>query len=119
MSPGGGADYSAFTTRDVTMEPAEYFGTEPPDAASMTFADLRAYIDSMRGSGLNVLPQLVDLHRKIAFPLVTIIMTLLAVPFAVLTGRRGTLYGIGVGIVFAIVYWTANNAVRRGRDPRA
>ena len=32
-------------------------------------------------------------------------MTLLAVPFAVTTGRRGALYGIGVGIVLAIVYW--------------
>ena len=32
-------------------------------------------------------------------------MTLLAVPFAVSTGRRGALYGIGVGIVFAISYW--------------
>ncbi len=110
LTPGGGADYSAFSTSAVTMEPADYFGTEPPDAASMTFSDLRAYIDSMRGSGLNVLPQMVDLHRKIAFPLVTLVMTLLAVPFAVLTGRRGALYGIGVGIVFAIVYWTANNA---------
>ena len=110
LTPGGGADYSAFSTSAITMEPADYFGTEPPDAASMTFSDLRAYIDSMRGSGLNVLPQLVDLHRKIAFPLVTLVMTLLAVPFAVLTGRRGALYGIGVGIVFAIVYWTANSA---------
>jgi lipopolysaccharide export LptBFGC system permease protein LptF len=33
-------------------------------------------------------------------------MTLLAVPFAVTTGRRGALYGIGIGIVVAIVYWT-------------
>ena len=32
-------------------------------------------------------------------------MTLLAVPFAVTTGRRGAIYGIGVGIVLAIVYW--------------
>jgi lipopolysaccharide export LptBFGC system permease protein LptF len=32
-------------------------------------------------------------------------MTLLAVPFAVTTGRRGAMYGIGVGIVLAIVYW--------------
>ena len=36
-------------------------------------------------------------------------MTLIAVPFAVTTGRRGALYGIGVGIVLAMVYWTANN----------
>ena len=33
-------------------------------------------------------------------------MTLIAVPFAVTTGRRGALYGIGVGIVLALVYWT-------------
>ena len=35
----------------------------------------------------------------------TLIMTMLAVPFAVTTGRRGALYGVGVGIVVAIVYW--------------
>jgi lipopolysaccharide export LptBFGC system permease protein LptF len=33
-------------------------------------------------------------------------MTLLAVPFAVTTGRRGALYGIGLGIVLSIGYWT-------------
>jgi lipopolysaccharide export LptBFGC system permease protein LptF len=32
-------------------------------------------------------------------------MTLLGVPFGVSTGRRGTLYGIGLGIVIALCYW--------------
>ena len=49
---------------------------------------------------------MVQLQRKVAFPFVTLIMTLLAVPFAVTTGRRGAIYGVGVGIVLAIVYWT-------------
>ena len=49
---------------------------------------------------------MVQLQRKVAFPFVTLIMTLLAVPFAVTTGRRGAIYGIGVGIVLALVYWT-------------
>jgi LPS export ABC transporter permease LptG/LPS export ABC transporter permease LptF len=109
LKPGGDSEYSTFADRNLTMEPADYFGTEQPDSDSMTYADLRDYIDSMQGSGLNMLQQIVDLHRKIAFPFVTIVMTLLAVPFAASTGRRGTLYGIGVGIVLAIVYWTANN----------
>ncbi len=109
LEPGGTSEYSTFASREFSMEPADYFGTEPPDANSMTYGDLRDYIDSMQGSGLNMLQQLVALHRKIAFPFVTIVMTLLAVPFAVTTGRRGTLYGIGVGIVLAMVYWTANN----------
>jgi lipopolysaccharide export LptBFGC system permease protein LptF len=34
-------------------------------------------------------------------------MTLIAVPFAVTAGRRGAMYGIGVGIVIAITYWVA------------
>jgi lipopolysaccharide export LptBFGC system permease protein LptF len=36
-------------------------------------------------------------------------MTLIAVPFAVTTGRSGALYGIGIGIMLAIVYWTAQS----------
>jgi lipopolysaccharide export LptBFGC system permease protein LptF len=36
---------------------------------------------------------------------VTIVMTLLAVPFAVTTGSRGTLYGVGIGLVLALSYW--------------
>ena len=37
-------------------------------------------------------------------------MTLLAVPFGVSTGRRGTLYGIGLGIVIALSYWIVISA---------
>src|SRR5207247_519651 len=62
-----------------------------------------------QSSAFNAVPDMVELQRKVAFPMVTIVMTLLAIPFAVTTGRRGALYGIGVGIVLAIVYWIAMN----------
>jgi lipopolysaccharide export LptBFGC system permease protein LptF len=52
----------------------------------------------------------VALYKKVSFPLVTLIMTLIAVPFAVMTGRRGALYGIAVGIVLSVVYWITINA---------
>ena len=32
-------------------------------------------------------------------------MTLIALPFAVTTGRRGAMYGIGIGIAVALSYW--------------
>ena len=67
---------------------------------------MREHIASLRLSGFNVVPYLVELHRKLAFPLITVIMTLIAVPFAVTTGKRGAMYGIGAGIVLAILYWT-------------
>ena len=72
----------------------------------MNYGQLRTYIRDLRASGYDVREDEVALHRKIAFPLVTLVMTLIGVPFAVTTGRRGALYGVGVGIVLALVYWT-------------
>jgi lipopolysaccharide export LptBFGC system permease protein LptF len=97
--------YLPFDERELDLEPPAYFKTEEPIAELMTYRELRDYIDRLRASGVNVVPLVVELQRKLAFPLVTVVMTLLAVPFAVTTGRRGAMYGIGVGIVLAIVYW--------------
>jgi LPS export ABC transporter permease LptG len=108
-SKGAVRAFVAFNGRKMKLEPPDYFGTEQPEADRMTYTGLRQYIGEMRAAGFNVVPFLVDLHQKVSFPFVTIIMTLIAVPFAVTTGRRGALYGIGVGIVLAMVYWTANN----------
>jgi LPS export ABC transporter permease LptF/LPS export ABC transporter permease LptG len=99
--------YETFATTRLALESADYFATEAPEPERMNYAQLRAYIDELKTSGYNVTEHEVDLHRKLAFPLVTLVMTLIAVPFAVTTGKRGAMYGIGVGIVLALVYWTA------------
>ncbi|MGH9199775.1 MAG: LPS export ABC transporter permease LptF [Vicinamibacterales bacterium] len=98
--------FDRFDSRNVALEPPDYFVTEAPEPERMTFGQLRTYIDELRASGYNVLDHEVGLYRKLAFPFVTLVMTLIAVPFAVSTGRRGALYGVGVGIVLALVYWT-------------
>ncbi len=102
--------YVTFPGRDLKLESPDYFATESPDADRMTYLQLRRYITDLQASGFNVLPQTVALYRKLSFPFVTLIMTLIAVPFAVTTGRRGALYGIAVGIVLAVVYWMTINA---------
>ncbi|MGE0591183.1 MAG: LPS export ABC transporter permease LptG [Vicinamibacterales bacterium] len=93
--------------RRMTLEPVSFFSTERPDPAFMSYTQLRHYITQLQASGFDVSQQQVALARKISFPFVTLIMTLIAVPFAVTTGRRGAMYGVGVGIVLAISYWTA------------
>jgi LPS export ABC transporter permease LptF/LPS export ABC transporter permease LptG len=101
-------NYKPFAERPVSLEPPAYFKTDEPDADRMTYGQLKGYVTVLQASGsLNVVPYLVQLQRKIAFPFVSVIMTLLAVPFAVTTGRRGAMYGIGAGLVLALVYWTA------------
>jgi LPS export ABC transporter permease LptG len=98
--------FDRFDVRKVAFEAPEYFVTEAPEPDRMTYGQLRGYIDELRASGYNVLDHEVGLYRKAAFPFVTLVMTLIAVPFAVTTGRRGAMYGVGVGIVLALVYWT-------------
>ncbi len=98
--------FAPFAETRVALEPADYFVTEVPEPRRMTYPQLERYIGELRQSGYDVLEYEVELHRKVAFPFVTLVMTFIAVPFAVTTGRRGAMYGIGVGIVLALVYWT-------------
>jgi LPS export ABC transporter permease LptG/LPS export ABC transporter permease LptF len=97
--------YRAAERQTLAIEPPDYFSTELPDPDRMTYTQLRRYIDALRTGGFSVTQYVVALHRKLSFPLVTVIMTLIAVPFAVTTGRRGALYGIGAGIALALAYW--------------
>lgn len=100
------ASYTPIEEGHLTLVPPDAFLSPIPRPEQMTYGELAAYIESLRASGTDVREHEVSLYRKIAFPFVTLVMTLIGVPFAVSTGRRGALYGVGVGIVLALVYWT-------------
>lgn len=88
----------------LDLAPIEDFERAQVDASLMTFAEQREHVAELRASGYSTARQEVDLHQKLAFPLVTLVMTLLAVPFGVTTGRHGALYGIGLVIGLAFGY---------------
>lgn len=94
-----------FTEQAIALEETpEDFGTEQIEATMMNYGELREYIDRLGESGFSIAEQEVELHRKLAFPFVTLVMTLIAVPFGVTTGRRGALYGIGLALALAVSY---------------
>ena len=97
---------TTFSTRTLSglPLPADFASTQV-DANQMTFGELRNYIARLSHSGFSVVEQRVSLQNKIAFPLVTLVMTLIGVPFGVTMGRRGALYGIGLAIGLASSYW--------------
>jgi LPS export ABC transporter permease LptG/LPS export ABC transporter permease LptF len=101
--------YVPFATETATFERPDYFKAELPDPAKMNYRQLRSYIAQLKASGFNTVTAMVQLQRKVAFPFTTVIMALLAIPFAVTTGRRGAMYGIGIGIALSIVYWVIFN----------
>jgi LPS export ABC transporter permease LptG/LPS export ABC transporter permease LptF len=99
--------FEPIAERQGDIEPVAHFATQQPDERFMSYSQLRGYVAQLQTSGFDVSEQRVALERKLSFPFVTIVMTLIAVPFAVTTGRRGAMYGIGVGIVLALAYWVA------------
>jgi LPS export ABC transporter permease LptG/LPS export ABC transporter permease LptF len=103
---GEAASFSEFASLSRPLEAPEYFSTETPDPQFMSFTQLRAYTEQLAQSGFDVVRQRVALYRKVSFPFVTLVMTLIAVPFAVTIGRSGAMAGIGIGIGIALAYWT-------------
>jgi LPS export ABC transporter permease LptG len=100
------ASRESFVTRKLMLPNVQRFlDIQQAESRLTTVVDLWEYISQMSSSGVNLAEQRVNLHRKIAFPLVTLVMTLLAVPFGVSTGRKGALYGIGLAIALAFSYF--------------
>ena len=106
----GGTSWTPFSHRTLALEPPNYFGAEEPLPEMMTVPQLKQHIKELAASGFNVVSLSVDLQHKLAFPCVTIVMTLLAIPFGLTTGKRGTLYGIGIAIILALGYWVVGGA---------
>lgn len=94
-----------FATRVMDLAPPEDFAGAQVDAEMMNFSELQTYLNRLEGSGFNLAGQRMELQRKLAFPAVTLVMTLIAVPFGITTGRRGALYGIGLAIILAFSYF--------------
>jgi len=46
----------------------------------------------------------VKLQSKIAYPAISFVMALVALPFAFRLGRQGALYGVGLSIVLGMVF---------------
>ena len=95
----------SFNARTLAMPSPEDFGAADVQPDVMTFGQLRAYIEKQSASGFSIAGQQVELYSRLSYPLVTVVMTILGIPFAVTTGRRGALYGIGLAMVLAVSYW--------------
>ncbi len=90
---------------DLPEQP-DFFRTEVKYADQMNRRELRRHVDELAAAGSDVPELRMQLHNKTAMPLVSLVMALVALPFAFRLGRQGALYGIGIAIVLGIVYYT-------------
>ncbi|HWY69371.1 MAG TPA: LptF/LptG family permease [Terriglobales bacterium] len=103
-------DYKTFDVRTFADidEPPNYFKKEVKQSSEMNFDELKAYIRELEQGGFDVVRLRVQLYKKLSFPLITLVMSILAIPFAVSAGRQGALRGVATAIGIAVVYWIAS-----------
>jgi lipopolysaccharide export system permease protein len=85
-------------------ETPDYFESEIKRPEQMTYGELSDYVGELQRSGQSVPELEVDLHSKLAFPVVSFVMGMVALPFAFRIGKRGALYGLGMAVVLGIVF---------------
>jgi LPS export ABC transporter permease LptG len=98
-------DVTAF---DELNEPPTYFRKERQSSSEMSYVELKNYIHDLQQSGFDVVRLKVQLQKKIAFPLITLVMSILAIPFSLAGGRRGALTGVATAISIGVVYWVTS-----------
>ncbi|MBZ5629542.1 MAG: LptF/LptG family permease [Acidobacteriia bacterium] len=89
-------------------EPPSYFKKEVKQSSEMNYEELNNYIHDLQQSGFDVIRLRVQLQKKFAFPIITFVMAVLAVPFALSAGRRGALAGIATAVGIAVVYFVVS-----------
>lgn len=101
------ASFEPFSLRSFPEihEQPTYFKKEDRPSQEMSYNELSRYVADLSQSGFDTMRLRVQLNRKLAYPLVTFVMALLGIPFALAMGKRGGLASIATAIGLAIMYW--------------
>jgi LPS export ABC transporter permease LptG/LPS export ABC transporter permease LptF len=106
----GKIKYTNFAGQTATFpevdERPDYFLQEVLQDQQMNYQQLAGYIRELQRSGIDTIALQVSFYRKFALPLFALVMALISVPFAFLTGNRSAMAGVGVSFAIAIAYWT-------------
>jgi lipopolysaccharide export system permease protein len=91
------------TALDLKEELDDFLRIQKP-VSTMSFWELRDYIAQLEAAGFQIRKYLVELYSKLSFPLVNLVMVLVAIPFALQSPRGGRLFGIGLAIIIMAGY---------------
>lgn len=104
-------DYRSFlrTSFPEVRAAPDYFKKEAVPSDEMNFGQLDSYIHDLEQSGFDTKRLRMALWQKLSYPVIAMVMAVLAIPFALSMGRRSSLTGIAVAIGVAILYRVLDN----------
>ena len=110
FTPEGSVEAVPFTLTSLELEESiETFTQSQQPPGTMSFRDLRDYVNKLRESGHQVEKYLVQLYSKLSFPLIHVILVFVAIPLALQWPQGGRVLGIALAIVLALGYWVVTS----------
>lgn len=104
--PNGQMSQRQLETPLPLAETLEDFKLLAREAEEFSFFDLRRQIADLKGKGVDTTEDEVDLQVKMALPLVSPLMVLMAIPFALRHGPRGGMsVSFGLTMLISFGYW--------------
>jgi lipopolysaccharide export system permease protein len=97
-------EFDSMRVVDIKEKPSDFAKPlgKPED---MSYAELREYIDLMKRTGGPYLRESIDLKVKVAFPMTSLVVVLLCVPFAANPRRGGIARSFALGALFSLSYF--------------
>ena len=100
---GGYRLFDVSTFPELAETPA-YFKKEVKQYTEMNYEELHRYIRDMQQSGFDVVRLRVQLHKKLSYPVITLVMAVLAIPFSLSSGKKGAITGVAIAVGIAVFY---------------
>jgi LPS export ABC transporter permease LptG len=105
FSPSGEVQTVPFvvTALDLREDIDDFTKIHKPISA-MSYRELKDYVGRLEATGFQAKKYAVELYSKISFPVVNLIMVLVAIPFSLQSPRGGRLFGIALAIAIMAGY---------------
>lgn len=88
------------------VESPDDLGMIVKNSEEMNFSEMWNYVKRLKSSGYKAASYEVDLHSKLAYPLASLLMVMIAIPFSIHKVRSGGVgKGIALAVLIAFVYW--------------
>jgi len=97
-----------FKSRQIAFDKSpEDFIAFHKESEEMSFTEIRAFIKKTREMGYSTTAFEADMHAKISYSFICIIMAVLGIPFSLMIGRSGGMaLGIAISLALGFSYWT-------------
>lgn len=89
------------------VESPDDLGMIVKDSEEMNFLEMWDYVKRLKSGGYKTVTYEVSLHSKLAYPLSSLLMVMISIPFSIQKVRSGgTGKGIALAVLIAFFYWT-------------